>query len=320
MLQISRPSSQLSSANTPSPQIFNENEDEDEISESSPNPNEMVQIKMEVDDDEIVHPRLRLNIDLASDPALQPHAKDIKRLPDQSISNEHDERSSDTSSPFPIVTPSSVLLGELTRRGEIVKTPGPQIIAAPAEPIVRTSGFICDPCGIKFSSLSTLEAHQTYYCSHSRKDAGESGPPIVIKPGSSAAEPATSSSNPEHQLGNSNTSNRTPSVRTGKQYACTHCSYSADKKVSLNRHMRMHQSSPATSNLLISSNGDGSAIVEHASVAPNQMQLADRYCSECDIPFSSTKTYRAHKQHYCSGRQRERYIFVKKILVKYLIT
>lgn len=33
--------------------------------------------------------------------------------------------------------------------------------------------------------------------------------------------------------------------KTSKQYACTHCSYSADKKVSLNRHMRMHQSSPA---------------------------------------------------------------------------
>jgi hypothetical protein len=26
--------------------------------------------------------------------------------------------------------------------------------------------FMCNPCGIRFSSLSTLEAHQTYYCSH----------------------------------------------------------------------------------------------------------------------------------------------------------
>uniref|UniRef100_A0A182J9U3 Uncharacterized protein n=1 Tax=Anopheles atroparvus TaxID=41427 RepID=A0A182J9U3_ANOAO len=31
----------------------------------------------------------------------------------------------------------------------------------------------------------------------------------------------------------------------------------------------------------------------------------DRYCSDCDIRFSSTKTYRAHKQHYCSSRHRE---------------
>lgn len=44
------------------------------------------------------------------------------------------------------------------------------------------------------------------------------------------------------------------SVKTGKQYACAQCSYSADKKVSLNRHMRMHQTSPvSTSNM---SNGD----------------------------------------------------------------
>lgn len=43
-------------------------------------------------------------------------------------------------------------------------------------------------------------------------------------------------------------------IRTGKQYACTHCSYSADKKVSLNRHMRMHQTSPAPSS--VTSNGD----------------------------------------------------------------
>lgn len=43
-------------------------------------------------------------------------------------------------------------------------------------------------------------------------------------------------------------------IRTGKQYACTHCSYSADKKVSLNRHMRMHQTSPTPSS--VTSNGD----------------------------------------------------------------
>lgn len=33
---------------------------------------------------------------------------------------------------------------------------------------VPTSGppYICPPCGIRFSSPSTLEAHCTYYCSH----------------------------------------------------------------------------------------------------------------------------------------------------------
>lgn len=299
----SRPTSQHSAANSPSPNLVNTKENEDDRSESSPNPNDIVQIKMEIGDDEVL-PRLRLNIGLASDPALQPDAKDIKGLPsDEHMSNEQDERSSDTSSPFPIVTPNSVLLSEITRRAEIAETPIPPIIVASGDPIVRTAGFVCDPCGIKFSSLSTLEAHQTYYCSHNRKEGD--GPPIVIKAGSST-EQAGSSSNSEHPHSNITTAQRPQPLRTGKQYACNHCSYSADKKVSLNRHMRMHQSSPATSSLLVSLNGDGGADVDSAGVmAPSQMQLADRYCSDCDIPFSSTKTYRAHKQHYCSGRQRD---------------
>ncbi len=38
-----------------------------------------------------------------------------------------------------------------------------------------------------------------------------------------------------------------------------------------------------------------------------QIQQIDRYCTDCDIRFSSTKTYRAHKQHYCSSRHRDGY-------------
>lgn len=30
-------------------------------------------------------------------------------------------------------------------------------------------GYLCPPCGIRFSSYSTLEAHQTFYCSHRLK-------------------------------------------------------------------------------------------------------------------------------------------------------
>jgi hypothetical protein len=35
--------------------------------------------------------------------------------------------------------------------------------------------FMCNPCGIRFSSLSTLEAHQTYYCSHRTGSAAAAG-------------------------------------------------------------------------------------------------------------------------------------------------
>lgn len=54
--------------------------------------------------------------------------------------------------------------------------------------------------------------------------------------------------------GNNNADASAKTTRTTKQYACNQCSYSADKKVSLNRHMRMHQTSPTSSS--VTSNGD----------------------------------------------------------------
>lgn len=81
-------------------------------------------------------------------------------------------------------------------------------------------------------------------------------------------------------------------LRVGKQYTCMHCSYSADKKVSLNRHMRMHTVSPGPTPPLPAANGE--------TVSGPEAQ--DRYCAECDIRFSSQKTYRAHKMHYCNSR------------------
>nr|CAD7454814.1 unnamed protein product [Timema tahoe] len=102
--------------------------------------------------------------------------------------------------------------------------------------------------------------------------------------------------------------NNCKSARTGKQYACPHCSYSADKKVSLNRHMRMHSSSPAPSaHTPTISNGlsGGQGEIPPPEVAANMLNsphLVDRYCQDCDIRFSSIKTFRAHKLHYCSTR------------------
>lgn len=94
-------------------------------------------------------------------------------------------------------------------------------------------------------------------------------------------------------------------VRTGKQYACPHCSYSADKKVSLNRHMRMHSASPGPSPTANSVSNGGSVPTPPAEVTAallNSPHLVDRYCQDCDIRFSSVKTFRAHKLHYCSTR------------------
>ncbi|XP_055551112.1 zinc finger protein ush isoform X2 [Wyeomyia smithii] len=245
-------------------------------------------------------PMLRLNIALASDPATNPDAKDLKNITAANDSQFEKSIESDFSGAAP--QPAAVI--RKTAKTESVTIP----ITVDLPP--RIPMFMCGPCGIRFSSASTLEAHQTYYCSH-RKDADETAGGV--------------------KNANSNDPNGSEppakAAKTGKQYACTQCSYSADKKVSLNRHMRMHQSSPAPSSN--ASNGDEStasqqlqlqfqaqaaaAAAAAAAVLQQQQQVqqqqqppqVDRYCSDCDIRFSSTKTYRAHKQHYCSSRHRE---------------
>uniref|UniRef100_A0A1B0D6Y1 Uncharacterized protein n=1 Tax=Phlebotomus papatasi TaxID=29031 RepID=A0A1B0D6Y1_PHLPP len=218
-------------------------------------------------------PTLRLNTKLASDPALQPEAKDLK---DTIRLSSEDEKTVDRVEQEEAEKKLTKSLKDIRMEKVIHPTRTSPVDALPAA-VPRMQVFTCGPCGIRFSSLSTLEAHQTYYCSHRKEPddaAGAKGTTAADSPGSQ--EPPVKAQ------------------RTGKQYACSQCSYSADKKVSLNRHMRMHQTSPAPSST--TSNGDE---------PPSQTAQVDRYCSDCDIRFSSTKTYRAHKQHYCSSRHRD---------------
>lgn len=151
----------------------------------------------------------------------------------------------------------------------ILPTDGKDAITVePGRPIP----LICPPCGIRFSSASTLEAHRTFYCAHRPRADEESA--------------------------NDDEDEKTGKFEVRKAYACPHCSYSADKKVSLNRHMRMHAASPAPPPIVLSapatpgSPSNGSLVNEEA----------ERYCRNCDIRFSSLKTYKAHKTHYCSTR------------------
>lgn len=226
-------------------------------------------------------PKLRLNTILASDPALQPLAKtirDIRNSGDNNLSVK--QESNDFNTNIDDDDDSKDIKPIIVERSETIivnsnRTPPIDVTTS------RIRVFMCAPCNIPFSSLSTLEAHQTYYCSH-RKDADENNSSTKT---SNATDSATSEPPAK-------------SIRTGKQYGCTQCSYSADKKVSLNRHMRMHQTSPTPSST--TSNGD-----EPPSQLQQQQQQIDRYCTDCDIRFSSTKTYRAHKQHYCSSRHRD---------------
>lgn len=135
-----------------------------------------------------LRPKLRLNAILASDPALQPEARDIHRIRanaiesydiDSNCGDDDDDRDG-TISPT-ILVPDDDPPPEKIRRRDDVPLFQPGLLNKfvvnahanatvnninSAELIPRVPAFMCTPCGIKFSSLSTLEAHQNFYCSH----------------------------------------------------------------------------------------------------------------------------------------------------------
>lgn len=244
-------------------------------------------------------PRLRLNTSLAVDPALR-----VPQVKGETASSPADV---DYISSLPSALQSAIASGQffclppqLPAEARAKQETTASSSAAPAAEgrQVGLPVYTCTPCGIRFSSLSTLEAHQTYYCSHRHSLPGK-----VTASGGGESEtedfkPALETMRSEDQSGGESSTSEpvTKSVRSGKQYRCPHCSYSADKKVSLNRHMRMHSSSPASQSGNIST---PDIPVDTALTSPH---LVDRYCQDCDIRFSSLKTFRAHKLHYCSTR------------------
>lgn len=225
-------------------------------------------------------PRIRLKTNLATDPALQ------SQPPISAANLKTELETSQSPSEYLAALPPAIQ-SALVSRGFFLPNliPGPEAVprqtdsAEPRQPSLPI--FQCPPCGIRFSSLSTLEAHQTYYCSHRINKSNDDDSK------STGAEPSGNQSDADPSEPS------IKSIRTGKQYTCNQCSYSADKKVSLNRHMRMHTVSPSPSPL-----NAAAAISNGEPISENQ----DRYCAECDIRFSSQKTFRAHKMHYCNSR------------------
>lgn len=126
-------------------------------------------------------PKLRLNITLASDPALQPEAKDIQSIRANTVenyeteSNCDDEMRDDSASPPILVHDDNGPPPEKIRKrhDSTFRASGNKSVLNlhqsnlnPNDIMARVPAFICAPCGIKFSSISTLEAHQTFYCTH----------------------------------------------------------------------------------------------------------------------------------------------------------
>lgn len=135
--------------------------------------------------EQISLPKLRLNITLASDPALQPEAKDIKCIRANAADNYknhpdtddelHEIHSDEELAPafkIQIITddderpPPEKIRRKDDQVQVTIPNKAPPLRSNVSEHSPRIPTFICAPCGIKFSSLSTLEAHQTYYCSH----------------------------------------------------------------------------------------------------------------------------------------------------------
>lgn len=85
-------------------------------------------------------------------------------------------------------------------------------------------------------------------------------------------------------------------------FKCKHCSYTADKPSSLNRHMRIHRHEDKTASLSIPFVGGG-----NLPQAKPRMKSpgADTFCKECRIQFSSMHTYWCHKEHYCAQRRKK---------------
>lgn len=113
-------------------------------------------------------PKLRLNALLASDPALKPDAKDLEAMHEETQQTK--KRSAVHHIPPPSILSKKEKLDALLpgASGILVETTLKQTssAAAAADLPPRLKVFMCLPCGIGFSSPSTLEAHQAYYCSH----------------------------------------------------------------------------------------------------------------------------------------------------------
>ncbi|XP_045032757.1 zinc finger protein ush isoform X5 [Daphnia magna] len=199
---------------------------------------------------------------------------------------------------------------------------------------------MCPSCGICFSSASTLSAHATYYCSKRPQVSPAAAPvtsasPLPTLPTQPEMMANVALSNgrsqtpePMDELVQLNDRPSAPKIRrSGRYYACPYCSFSADKRVSLNRHMRVHVGLPLlathpvsppplpaghleTSRSLSSDRPTAGSSPEFRAINKLQEEPAsrsdagaDRFCCDCKIQFSSFKTYQVHKQHYCQSRK-----------------
>ena len=74
---------------------------------------------------------------------------------------------------------------------------------------------------------------------------------------------------------------------------CPQCPYTTPHKLSLNGHMNIH--TPTSEEIPVVTS-------PKVKTPATDARSPDRYCTDCDIQFSSLKTFRVHKTHYCQTR------------------
>nr|XP_045597295.1 zinc finger protein ush-like isoform X1 [Procambarus clarkii] len=149
-----------------------------------------------------------------------------------------------------------------------------------------SGGTMC-VCGIRFSSATNLEAHRMFYCTHRPNQADCDGINKELR----TSPPGIS---PRSEGGGVGTEDEDG----GRMLRCPHCPYTTTHKLSLNGHMNIH-TSPED---LAKASSSPQTASSNPQVTLSDTRATDRYCSDCDIQFSSVKTFRVHKVHYCQTR------------------
>ncbi|RUS82640.1 hypothetical protein EGW08_009593 [Elysia chlorotica] len=165
----------------------------------------------------------------------------------------------------------------------------------------------CPFCGVRFSSPRTLQGHLSFYCSKKTADTN----PLV------SPTPASAASADKHRGSNQvisediDTSNH-PLGGTPDRYLDSDESYHTEKHSSVDK--RMHTSEHATNSLARIQDGrdktktafnvQGLGVERHPATIL-KTPSSETFCKECKIQFSSMRTYKCHKEHYCAQRRKK---------------
>lgn len=181
------------------------------------------------------------------------------------------------SSPPPVIKseslPSSSATPPSANTLEVTTVAAPTFMVV--SPTQTARGMVCS-CGISFSSLSTFSAHQKFYCTNRNS-------PTLTKDRilNSAEDSVASRCSPESDDRPASYPHTTHSPDKST-FSCSQCAFVTDKCSSLTKHRRIHSPVQSTS--------------------AERDRVDERFCSSCDIQFSSLKTFLVHKQHYCQTR------------------